>query len=156
MREILAAANTVLPLRKCTFLGDKGYDVKDVCNLAKDVYEGETVIPLNKRNTRDPKKLPAGNPICDAGLAMHKDGKTSDIVREYLQFKRTYALRTECERYNSRFKTFGQERLWIRNGNSAANLNTLAHITALAVACAAVLSRSHHSYRSAKSLQRTA
>ena len=65
-------------------------------------------------------------------------------------FKRTYALRTECERYNSRFKSTGQERLWVRNGTSAANLNTLAHISALAVALAAVLHGSH-SYRSANS-----
>ena len=67
----------------------------------------------------------------------------------------TYALRTECERYNSRFKSTGQERLWVRNGNSAANLNTLAHISALAVALAAVLHGSH-SYRSAKQLRRSA
>jgi len=205
VQEILAAANHTLPLCECTFLGDKGYDVKAVYSLVKDVYQGEAVIPLNKRNTKSPEKLPAGNPICDAGLAMHKDGKTTDngrtrqkfccpfrqsktgvcpcghknwnngkknrgctkyktiptdyrisIDRECSHFKRTYALRTECERYNSRFKASGQKRLWVRNGNSAANLNTLAHISALAVACAAVLTYPHHSYRSAKSLRRTA
>lgn len=204
VQEILAAANNTLPLRECTFLGDKGYDVKAVYNLVKDVYQGEAVIPLNKRNTKSPEKLPAGNPICDAGLAMHKDGKTTDngrtrqkfccpfrqskngvcpcghknwnngkknrgctkyktiptdyrlsIDRSCLYFKRTYALRTECERYNSRFKASGQERLWVRNVASAANLNTLAHISALAVALAAVLSGSH-SYRSAKLLRRSA
>lgn len=206
VQEILAAANVILPLRECTFLGDKGYDVKAVYDLVKDVYHGDAVIPLNKRNTKDPEKLPAGNPICKAGLAMHKDGKTSDgsgglrqkfccpfrqsktnscpcnhknwnngkknrgctkyktipsdyrlsIDRDCARFKRTYALRTECERYNSRFKASGQERLWVRNGNSAANLNTLAHIAALAVACAAVLSNPRHSYRSAKSLRHAA
>ena len=204
VQEILAATNNTLPLRECTFLGDKGYDVKAVYNLVKDVYQGEAVIPLNKRNTKSPEKLPAGNPICDAGLAMHKDGKTTDngrtrqkfccpfrqskngvcpcghknwnngkknrgctkyktiptdyrlsIDRSCLYFKRTYALRTECERYNSRFKASGQDRLWVRNGASAANLNTLAHISALAVALAAVLSGSH-SYRSAKLLRRSA
>lgn len=204
VQEILAAANNTLPLRECTFLGDKGYDVKAVYNLVKDVYQGEAVIPLNKRNTKSPEKLPAGNPICDAGLAMHKDGKTTDngrtrqkfccpfrqskngvcpcghknwnngkknrgctkyktiptdyrlsIDRSCLYFKRTYALRTECERYNSRFKASGQERLWVRNVASATNLNTLAHISALAVALAAVLSGSH-SYRSAKLLRRSA
>ena len=205
VQEILAAANTVLPLQECTFLGDKGYDVKAVYNLVKDVYKGEAVIPLNKRNTKGPKKLPVGNPVCDAGLAMHKDGKTTDngrtrqkfccpfrqsksgccpcnhknwnngrknrgctkyktiptdyrlsIDRESPGFKRAYALRSESERYNSRFKATGQERLWIRNGNSAANLNTLAHIAALAVACAAVRYSPRHSYRSAKTLRRSA
>ena len=204
VQKILATANNTLPLRECTFLGDKGYDVKAVYNLVKDVYQGEAVIPLNKRNTKSPEKLPAGNPICDAGLAMHKDGKTADhgrtrqkfccpfrqskngvcpcghknwnngkknrgctkyktiptdyrlsIDRSCLSFKRTYALRTECERYNSRFKVSGQERLWVRSGASAANLNTLAHISALAVALAAVLSGSH-SYHSTKLLRRSA
>lgn len=202
--DVLQTADTVLPLRECTFLGDKGYDVKAVYNLVKDVYEGEAAIPLNQRNTKDPKKLSVGNPICEAGLAMHKDGKTADngrirqkfccpfrqsktsccpcnhknwnngkknrgctkyktipsdyrlsLDRDCFRFKRLYALRTECERYNSRFKSTGQERLWVRNSSSAANLNTLAHISALAIALAAVLHGSS-SYRSAKSLRRTA
>lgn len=204
VEAILSAANSTLPIRECTFLGDKGYDVKAVYELVKDVYEGDAVIPLNQRNAKNPKKLVVGNPVCDAGLAMHKDGKTTDngrtrqkfccpfrksknggcpcnhknwnngkknrgctkyqtlspdyrlsIDRECLQFKRAYALRTECERYNSRFKASGQDRLWIRNASSAANLNTIAHISALAVALAAVLSGSH-SYRSAKLLRRSA
>lgn len=203
--DILFSANAALPLRECTFLGDKGYDEKRIYHLVKDVYDGDVFIPLNKRNTKDPKKLSVGNPICDAGLAMHKDGKTTDngrtrqkfccpfrqsqtgccpcnhknwnngrknrgctkyktipddhrlsIDRDCSQFKQTYALRTECERYNSRFKASGQERLWVRNGNSAANLNTMAHIASLTVALAAVQSGSRHSYRSAKTFKRTA
>lgn len=202
--DILRSANAVLPLRECTFLGDKGYDAKAVYNLVKDVYEGDAIIPLNKRGTKDPQKIPAGNLLCDAGLAMHKDGKTTDngrtrqkfccpfrqsktgccpcghknwnngkknrgctkyvtlpsdyrlsIDRDCLHFKRTYALRSECERYNSRFKAAGQERLWIRNGNSTANLNTISHIAVLTVALAAISSGSR-SYRSAKSLRRSA
>ena len=201
--DILAAANQILPLQGCSFLADKGYDAKSIYNTVKSVYDGEAFIPLKKRNSKS-KALPAGNLICDAGLAMHKDGKTTDnnrtrqkfccpfrqsktgvcpcnhknwnngkknrgcvkyrivptdyrlsIDRSCLCFKRTYALRTECERYNSRFKASGQERLWVRNGASAANLNTLAHISALAVALAAVL-RGSHSYRSAKQLRRSA
>ena len=202
--DILAAANQTVSLKECTFLADKGYDVKSIYNTVKTVYEGEAFIPLNPRGTKDSKALSAGNPICEAGLAMSKDGKTTDngrtrqkyccpfrqsktsvcpcnhknwnngkknrgctkyktvptdyrlsIDRSCLYFKRTYALRTECERYNSRFKSTGQERLWVRSGASAANLNTLAHISALAVALAAVLHGSH-SYRSAKQLRRSA
>ena len=202
--EILAAANQTVSLKECAFLADKGYDAKSIYNTVKTVYEGEAFIPLNPRGTKDLKALPAGNPVCAAGFAMHKDGKTTDnnrtrqkyccpfrqsktgecpcnhknwnngkknrgctkyktvpddyrlsIDRSCLYFKRTYALRTECERYNSRFKSTGQERLWVRNGNSAANLNTLAHISALTVALAAVLHGSH-SYRSAKQLRRSA
>ena len=153
--DILAAANQILPLQGCSFLADKGYDAKSIYNTVKSVYDGEAFIPLKKRNSKS-KALPAGNLICDAGLAMHKDGKTTDngrtrqkyccpfrqsktggcpcnhknwnngkknrgcvkyrivptdyrlsIDRSCLCFKRTYALRTECERYNSRFKTSG-------------------------------------------------
>ena len=202
--EILAAADQTISLKECAFLADKGYDAKSIYNTVKTVYEGEAFIPLNPRGTKDLKALSAGNPVCAAGLAMHKDGKTTDngrtrqkyccpfrqsktgvcpcshknwnngkknrgctkyktvpddyrlsIDRSCLYFKRTYALRTECERYNSRFKSTGQERLWVRNGASAANLNTLAHISALAVALAAVLSGSH-SYRASRSFRRGA
>ena len=203
VEKILHCTNAVLPVKECTLIGDKGYDAKAVYNLVKNVYRGDAVIPLNKRRTKDPQKLSAGNPLCDAGLAMHKDGKTTDngrtrqkfccpfrqsnrgvcpcnhknwnngrknrgctkyqtipddyrlsIDRECFRFKRIYALRTECERYHSRFKATGQERLWVRNGSSAANLNTLAHISALSVALAAVLSGSH-SYRASKSFKRS-
>ena len=202
--DILAAANQTVSLKECTFLADKGYDVKSIYNTVKTVYEGEAFIPLNPRGTKDLKARPAGNPVCEAGFAMHKDSKTTDnnrtrqkyccpfrqsktgecpcnhknwnngkksrgctkyrtvpddyrlsIDRSCLYFKRTYALRTECERYNSRFKSTGQERLWVRSGASAANLNTLAHIPALAVALVAVLSGSH-SCRASKSFRRGA
>lgn len=203
--KILSAANRVLSLQACSFLADKGYDARNIYNTVKDVYSGEAVIPLKKRGTKGGKNFAVGNPICEAGLAMHKDGKTTDngrtrqkyccpfrqsktggcpcshknwkngkrnrgctkyktiptdyrlsIDRSCLYFKRLYALRTECERYNSRFKATGQERLWVRNGKSAANLNTLAHISALAVACAAVMTTGIHSCRSRKALRRAA
>ena len=76
--DILRPAHAVLFLRERTFLGDKGYDVKTVYNLVKDAYEGEAVIPLNKCGTKSPEKLSVGNPICEAGLAIRKDGKTTD------------------------------------------------------------------------------
>ncbi|MDU3397808.1 MAG: transposase, partial [Clostridiales bacterium] len=71
-------------------------------------------------------------------------------------FKRTYSLRTECERYNSRFKGTGQERMWVRNKSSVTKLNTLAHISLLAVAIAAITMPGSQSYRKLKSLKRTA
>ncbi len=92
---------------------------------------------------------------CTKYITLPSDYRLS-IDRNCLSFKRTYALRTECERYNSRFKASGQERLWVRNGKSAANLNTLAHIAALAVALAAVQSSPRHSCRFAKTIRRTA
>lgn len=205
--DILSQTNSFFPITECSFLADKGYDAKAIYNTVKDVYEGECFIPLNPRGTKNIKKLPIGNPVCEAGLAMHRDGKFTDrgmtrqkyccpfkrstspdaacpcnhkcwnngkknrgctkyvtipddyrlsIDRNSVAFKSVYALRTECERYNSRFKMTGQERLWVRNGNSAKNLNTTAHIALLAIALAAVITRKATSYRSFKSVKRTA
>ena len=203
--DILSQTNSFLPVDECTFLADKGYDVKVIYNTVKDVYHGECIIPLNLRNTKNPKKLPSGHPICDAGLAMHRDGKFSDkgrtrqkyccpfkrsgcsscpcdhknwnngkknkgcvkyitipddyrlsIDRECISFKKLYSLRTEAERYNSRFKQTGQERLWVHDINAARNLNSIAHISLLAVAFAAVITKSEVSYRSLKSCKRSA
>ena len=204
---ILADTHAFLPISECTFIADKGYDVKKIYNQVKELYDGECIIPLNKRNTKNPKLLPQGNPVCEAGLAMWKDGKFSDrgrtrqkfccplkaskntdcpchhknfyngkkhrgctkyttipdeddlrlsIDRNSRYFKNNYSLRTECERYNSRFKNTGQERVWVRNRSSVTNLNTLAHISLLAVAVAAVASQSGQSYRKLKSVKRTA
>ena len=204
--DILSETHSFLSIKECSFIGDKGYDVKSIYNTVKDVYEGDCFIPLNPRNTKDPKKLPIGNPICEAGFAMNRDGKFSDrgrtrqkfccpfkrsshlhdcpcnhknfkkngkatgctkystipddyrlsINRDAKEFKSIYALRTECERYNSRFKATGQERLWVKNANSVKNLNTTAHISLLAVAFAAVISKFEISYRSLKLAKRIA
>ena len=79
--EILAAADQTISLKECAFLADKGYDVKIIYNTVKAVYEGEAFIPLNPRGTKVLKTLSVGNPVCEAGLAMHKDGKTTDNGR---------------------------------------------------------------------------
>lgn len=125
---ILKDASRTLTLEECTFLADKAYDVKSIYELVRNVYNGKTVIPLNKRNTKDQRRLPLGNPICESDLAMSKNGKTSGS---------NGGLRQKfcCPFRNSR-------------------LNTIAHIAILAVAYAAVVTKSHHSYRSLKLLRR--
>ena len=203
--DMLRKTNNFLSVRECWFIGDAAYDIKAIYNTVHDEFEGECFIPINPRNTRNPKKLLCGNPICDAGIAMHRDGRFSDqnrtrqkfccpfkrsksgscpcnnknwhngrknrgctkyvtlpddyrlsIDRQSLHFKSVYALRTECERYNSRFKSTGQERLRVRNRNSAQNLNSIAHISLLAVAITAVVTHADSSYRASKSLKRIA
>ena len=67
--DILKETNEFLPLSECTFLADKGYDVKAIYNTVRDVDNGDCFIPLNKRDTKNPKKLGCGNVICEAGLA---------------------------------------------------------------------------------------
>lgn len=204
--DILARTNEFLSVSECSFIGDKAYDIKDIYNTVKNVYDGECFIPINKRNTKNLKLLPIGHPVCDAGLAMNKDGKDHSrnrtrqkfccpfklsnddcacpcshpnffsgkksrgcvkkitipddyrlsIDRDSLHFKSVYSLRTEAERYNSRFKSTGQERLWVRNQKSAENLNSIAHISLLAIAVAAVVTQSKYSYRCLKSAKRVA
>lgn len=70
--------------------------------------------------------------------------------------KKLYAIRTEAERYNSRFKQTGQKRLWVHGFNAAQNLNSVAHIALLAVALASVVTKSDCSYRCLKFLKRIA
>jgi len=204
--DILKQTHSFLSINECTFIGDKGYDVKAIYNTIRDTYQGDCFIPLNKRNTKNPKLLPIGHPVCQAGFAMNKDGKCKDrnrtkqkfccpfknskddnactcshiayfngkkhrgctkyitipddyrlfIDRDSIPFKSVYALRTECERYNSRFKSTGQERLWVRNEKSVANLNTTAHISLLAIALATIKTKSTVSYRCIKSVKRAA
>ena len=79
--SILRQTNKFLSVEECTFIADKGYDIKEIYNTVKDVYHGDCIIPLNKCNTKNPQKLPSGHPVCDAGLAMNKDGKSYDLSR---------------------------------------------------------------------------
>lgn len=72
--NILSQTNSFLPINDCTFIADKAYDIKEIYNTVKAVYNGDCAIPLNKRNTKNPEKLPSGHPLCEAGFAMNKDG----------------------------------------------------------------------------------
>lgn len=46
--------------------------------------------------------------------------------------------------------------MWVRNKSSVTNLNTLSHISLLAVAIAAITTHSSQSYRKMKTLKRIA
>ncbi len=204
--DILEKSNAVIPIHECTFIADKAYDVKEIYNTVKDVYDGDCVIPLNKRNTKNPKKLRNEAVVCEAGLLMNKCGRNRtggrlrqkyscpfknskddfacpcghacyfngkknrgctkyvtipddyrlSIDRTCISFKKIYAMRTEIERYNARFKKMGQERMWVKSQNAVANLSTIAHIALLAVASAAVLTQRPSLKLSLKSSMRSA
>lgn len=70
--DILTAANQILPIRECIFLADKGYDVRDLYNTVRDVYDGEAVIPLSKRSTKKSKRLAA---VCPCNHKKWNNGK---------------------------------------------------------------------------------
>lgn len=107
--------------------------------------------PYNHKNWNNGKKHLG----CTKYVTLPDDYRLS-IGRDCVSFKKIYALRTEAERYNSRFKQTGQERLWVHSFNAAQNLNSAAHIALLAVVYAAVVTKSKCSYRSLKSVSRTA
>ena len=77
---------------------------------------------------------------CTKYITIPDDYRLS-IDRNSIAYKSVYALRTEAERYNSRFKQAGCERVFVRNGNSVKNLNTLAHISLLSIAITAVVTK---------------
>ena len=110
-----------------------------------------SVCPCNHKNWNNGKK----NKGCTKYITVPDDYRLS-IDRDCISFKKIYALRTEAERYNSRFKQTGQERLWVHSMNAAKNLNTIAHIALLAVAYAAFITNSKRSLRSLKSAKRIA
>jgi len=49
--------------------------IKANYNYIKDVLHSEAFIAKNKRNSKTIETISCGNPLCEAGLAMHKDGK---------------------------------------------------------------------------------
>lgn len=141
--DILEKVNAFISLDECTFIADKGYDVKIIYNTVQ--------CPCNHKNWNNGKK----NRGCTKYVTVPDDYRLS-IDRDSIAFKSVYALRTECERYNSRFKNTGQERMWVRNQNSVANLNTIAHIALLSIAIAAVVTKKDTTFRSRKKLLRSA
>lgn len=73
--DFLEKTNSWFSLESSKVLADKGFDSKANYNYIKDSLYAHAFIAKNKRNCKNEKKLSSGNPICDAGLAMHKDGK---------------------------------------------------------------------------------
>lgn len=182
--DFLEKINSWFSVESSKILTDKGFDSKANYNYIKDALHAHAFIAKNKRNCKNEKTLSSGNPICEAGLTMHKDGnqylkgsikqkfccpfRTSidnskcscnhpkynnghknrgcikykstgvdyrlsvDETSDY--FKKHYTMRTESERYNSRFKNLNIEDASVRNSNSVPNLNTIAHIYLLLVA----------------------
>lgn len=72
---LLENTNDAIPVKECTLIVDKEYDIKKIYNTVKNVYDGDCVIPLNSRNKKKPNMTIVGNIVCESGFAIHKDGK---------------------------------------------------------------------------------
>lgn len=46
--DILADTHSFLPITECTFLADKGYDVKNIYNQVKELYDGGMYHPFKQ------------------------------------------------------------------------------------------------------------
>lgn len=101
-------------LKNSKILADKGFDSKANYNHIKDVLHAKGFIAKNKRNTKTLEILPCGNPLCEAGLAMHKDGKQylkGSIKQKYCCPFRTSTDDSKCPcnhpEYNNGHKNRG-------------------------------------------------
>lgn len=74
--EFLDEVDNWFSLRNAKILADKGFDSKGNYNHIKNALHAHAFIAKNKRNSKViSDRLPCGNPLCEAGLAMHKDGR---------------------------------------------------------------------------------
>lgn len=123
-------------------ISDNGRTRKKYCCPFK--HSESARCPCNHKNWSNGKKC------CCTKYVTHTDDYRLSIGLDCVSFKKIYAFRTEAERYNSRFKQMGQERLWVHGFNAAQDLNSVAHIAFLTVAYAATTTKSDSSYRSLK------
>lgn len=107
--------------------------------------------PCNHKNFLNGKK----NRGCTKYKTIPDDLRLS-ITQTSHSFKQNYSLCTECKRCNDRLKRSGKERLWVKNSHSVRNLNTLTHISLLAIAIAAIQSNNRQSFRKLKLLKQIA
>ena len=78
------------------FLADAAYDVRDIYDLIVHEMKGEAFIPLNPRNTQEPKTLgPHGCPLCEAGVEMAFAGAWTEKSRRRVKFR--CALKVESQ-----------------------------------------------------------
>jgi len=64
---------------KVIFIGDKGYDEKDLYNFIVHQMKAQAYIPLNKRNTKEHKRFSEkGIPLCQANLEMAYNGTVKE------------------------------------------------------------------------------
>ena len=92
LNDFLDKINTWFPLENTKIVADKGFDSRNNYNHINDAFHAQAFIAKNKRNSKTNNNIPAGNPICEAGLAMHKDGK--QYLKGYIKQKFCCPFRT--------------------------------------------------------------
>jgi hypothetical protein len=73
---------------KVIFIGDKGYDEKELYNFIVNQMNAQAYIPLNKRNTKEDKRFSEkGIPLCQANLEMAFNGMVKEKKRTRKKFR---------------------------------------------------------------------
>ena len=73
---------------KVIFIGDKGYDEKDLYDFIVKKMKAKAYIPLNKRNTKQDKRFSEkGIPLCQANLEMAFNGMVKEKKRTRKKFR---------------------------------------------------------------------
>lgn len=81
------------------FLGDVGYDDRELYNFIVDQLKAEPFIPLNRRHQQPDKTLgPHGLPLCPANLEMKFAGISRDETRTRKKFRCPIAGGTKQEK----------------------------------------------------------
>lgn len=95
-------------------LAAKGFDSKANYTHIKDILHAQAFIAKNKRNSKSVDSLACGNPLCEADLAMHKDGKQylqGSLKQKYCCPFRTSTDDSKCPcnhaKYNNGYKNRG-------------------------------------------------
>ncbi len=138
-----------LVMHKCGVFSDNNRTRQKYCCPFKSNKKG--ICPCDHKNWNNGKK----NRGCTKYFTLPTDYRLQ-IDRNCTSFKSIYSMRTEVERYNSRFKQTGGEKIFVKNQNSVQNLNTISHITLLTIAITAVSLGKTNLLRSLKTLKRLA
>lgn len=70
------------------FIADSAYDERNIYNLIAEDMKSKPYIPLNPRNTQEPKTFgPSGAPLCDGGLEMYHSGSWTEGQRKRVKFR---------------------------------------------------------------------
>jgi hypothetical protein len=74
--------------RGAFFIADAAYDERHIYDLIVDHMKGHAFIPINPRNTQEPKTLgPHGAPLCRARIEMASAGACREARRHRLKFR---------------------------------------------------------------------
>lgn len=82
-----------------TFLGDAGYDDRELYNFIVETMKAEPFIPLNPRGRKPDKTMgPHGLPLCAAGLEMKFAGISTEELRTRKKFRCPITAGTKQEK----------------------------------------------------------